>query len=409
MEKPQPSEEPALSSKAAKAAVESDWLINLEVSLIRDDEPNDEEGTQGTRSTSQNARKIIRVLQPPDVQVAAVRKIIMDATKIPEKEQRLWLASTGEPVLHGAVSPPNAEGVVSLLLRRVPLDPRLEALYRMVCMDSVDERHELMALMMKHRRAGECFCGGDHSSMSQLSDKDGDDLESFCCAICHFRKRPGSVTTNSDGVVQELMVCRECEFAVCTFCLPGDEGWTPPADPYGRLADEAVALGAKMANVGGWFGGRGHMCGLPRVQCRTGIAPRAYRGNLENEEPRFGSDVGVAMCPDKQVLHDGIRLRVLLDEKVRDILVDQGQDYASVEIDKVLPKGATIGDMISYRDALKKSTLWPIVVEVLENQFSHYRTRDGDPARAYQTTKKLSFGVEEAVFELGARVDDGDY
>ena len=115
------------------------------------------------------------------------------------------------------------------------------------------------------------------------------------------------------------------------------------------------------------------------------------------------------MNRDKQVLHDGIRLRIVLNEKIRDILTDQGQDYASVEIDKVLPRGATIQDMISYRGALEESTLWPIVVKDLENQFSHYRTRDGDPARAYQTAKMLSFGIEEAVFELGARIDDGDY
>ena len=284
MEKPQPSDEPELSNKAVEATVESDWLINLEVSLVRDDEPN-EEVAQGTlHALSQNVRKIIRVLQPPDIQVSDVRKIILDATKIPKKEQRLSLASTGEPVLHGAISAPNAEGVVSLLLRRVPLDPRLEALFKMVCMDSVKERHALMALMMKHRRAGECFCGDDRSSMSQLSENNGDDLKSFSCAICHFHKRPGSVTTRHDGVVQELMVCRKCDFAVCTFCLPRDEGWTPPVDPYRRLTDEAITLGRKMADVGSWFGGRGHLCGRPRIECRTGIAPRAYRGHFENEE-----------------------------------------------------------------------------------------------------------------------------
>ena len=52
MEKPQPSDEPEISNKAVEATVESDWLINLEVSLVRDETKRKVESKQCTQNNS---------------------------------------------------------------------------------------------------------------------------------------------------------------------------------------------------------------------------------------------------------------------------------------------------------------------------------------------------------------------
>lgn len=403
--------EPDLRSQAIDAVVGSDWLVNLVVALVDGAGPN----AQASQAASDHvgSKVVVRALQPPDIRVADVRRIIREGTGIPEEEQRLTLASTGEHVLHGKLPSPDTEGIVSLLLERASPDPRLAALFDMVRMSDAEERFELMATMMKSRRAGGCYCGGsDDWPMNVVRDSDEGLLESLCCARCFFRKRPGCVTTVG-GEVKELLYCSDCGFSICSRCRHrADERWDPPEDPYEALAELAVGLGGKMAGFAAWFGGRGHFCGHPRVECRDGIAPRAYRGRYvasdASREEKREREPGVPVRRETKVLHDGVRMRIVLSEEVRAIL--GSRNTSGVEVDRVLPAGATCQDVMSYRGALKSSKdLWPIVAGHLEDQFSYYRTRDGDQARAYQTTKLLSFGIEEAVYELGANIDDGDY
>uniref|UniRef100_A0A6U2HPC0 Uncharacterized protein n=1 Tax=Pseudictyota dubia TaxID=2749911 RepID=A0A6U2HPC0_9STRA len=415
-----------LKAKAVDATVEAEWLVKIHISIEPDGEEND-----GQRSGT-TAIETLSILQPPDVSVKDVRRYVRRTKNIPGKEQRLFLSGTGVPVIHGPIPPPDATGAVRLSLRRVRLDPRLEALYEMVGMDDVKERHEHMQLMMRPRPARGCYCGRDDSMVPLRVEGDaadttaGDEAGAGArataggapeCAKCLFREVPGQ--TSRFGIMApgggytwielRLLACAECQFALCTSCHRNDDGWAAPADPYAALEEKAVKLGRKMASIGCWFGGRGHLCGHPSVTVDDGPIPRRHRTDMKSETDR-SSRHGIVVNGPRQVLHRGVRLRVRLTEAVRRTLEENGVDYCKVEFNKVLPDGATIEDVISYRDALSRTHhAWGVVAKDLEDKHPFYETRDGDRARAFPTHKLVSFGLEEAVIELGADISDGDY
>ena len=116
---------------------------------------------------------------------------------------------------------------------------------------------------------------------------------------------------------------------------------------------------------------------------------------------------------ETKLLQDGVRLVVRFNEEARDFLISVGLEGAmkEKEIDRILVEGASTSDMMSIRSAWKTGpdTVWKALAQEWSRRHPNFRTWDGNPAQPYSTTKLVSFGVDEVVYEVGVRIDDGDY
>jgi hypothetical protein len=120
---------------------------------------------------------------------------------------------------------------------------------------------------------------------------------------------------------------------------------------------------------------------------------------------------GIGIDRETKVIPNGFRLVVRLDDNVHAMLNAKGEkrSLTRLEVDQVCANGATIQDIINFREALPKSRVWSVVANEMQNRFPLYQTSEGAPASAYVTLKLVSFTLAEAVFEIGADISDGDY
>ena len=103
----------------------------------------------------------------------------------------------------------------------------------MVKLGDVEERHELMDLIMtkRPRIPGECNCAtiSDNSTneinavMIEMDYMPSIDDDPIHCTRCG-----GSLKWHGD----KLFACRECNFSLCQNYRSFDEGWVIPPDPY---------------------------------------------------------------------------------------------------------------------------------------------------------------------------------
>ena len=317
---------------------------------------------------------------------------------------------------------------VTTELRQTTLDPRLESLYEMVGLGDWEERDEIMGRMSRTRVAGKCPAG--HELIK--GENDNGDLprdhqnQLHVCAICNrsIHRRH----------VLGMVLCVECGFSLCTPCKERDAGSPAEEDPYAALEAFALNIAREFACWSCAFGGRGHMCGYPTFQLTSEYTPRMLH---------FGSGAGLyddgddedekeAFCikEDTKMLHDGVRLITRFDSDVREFLMEADEstnasflqrnccarrelpDAAkNAEIDQCLEDGGTIQTMMDLRGAWIRPPhdIWPKLANEWSNRFWSYTTIGGDRAVPYATTKLVSYELDTVIFEVGVRIDDGDY
>ena len=148
------------------------------------------------------------------------------------------------------------------------------------------------------------------------------------------------------------------------------------------------------------------MCGLPSIDYKSEFAPQLLRhGRCDEDEFQIHYDT--------KVLHDGIQLKIRFDRAARTYLKSCGleEEMYAAEVRETCDYGATIEDMMELREAWKKNSsgVWATLCQEWRRRYPSYTTADGDPAQPYNTTKLVSFDLEEAVYEIGVSIADGDY
>lgn len=296
----------------------------------------------------------------------------------------------------------------TLQLTVLPVDERLEALFKMVSLDSVKERDEIMHRSLTARMAR--HCPGGHALKTSITGENCQEYPSLECAKC-FRLISQSRGASSNGRAFTFSACCSCDYALCCFCLEDDQG-RPAVDPdhvYEALQTMAIELAKSRAEIATWFGGKGHMCGIPAVTTDHELGPKAYQVNKFGRS-NLPDNHATKVHGRKLVVHQGARLRVFLSQELRSILTQQ--ECATLEVDEVRASGATCGDICGFRGALSKwsrSPLWPKINAHFQNRFPHYKTWDGKQPEAYIKMRLLNYFVDDVVFEVDGAIDDGDY
>lgn len=217
----------------------------------------------------------------------------------------------------------------------------------------------------------------------------------------------GTITVG--GRELTLSKCGECcEFALCRFCLEKDRGRSAvdPDSVYQALQDMAIDLANRRASIACWFGGKGHLCGIPSVSWNHELGPKAYK---VSEFARIDHPP-TEVRPGTLVVHPGARLRVSVAEELQSILTQD--ECKQIQVDEVKEQGATCDDIVTIRSSISRwsnSPLFPKTNRHCQKRFPNYSTRCGEQPEAYITMKLRDYSVEGSVFELGASFDDGDY
>jgi len=353
-------------------------------------------------------------LLPRDAKVHEVKKLLSEQYGCQQQQIKLSDGLNNCPVLHGPIFHESSATERKLNLIITALDDRLEALYRMVSLSSVEERDRIMHFSLRARRPRQCPY--DHDLDTEINEENERSFASLnlCCARCSTAHSPGYTIRIGDRFLAWFACssCAECTFALCHRCLENDEGRpaVAPEDCHQALRDMAVALAFKRAEIACWFGGKGHLCGIPSVKWYHELGPKAYqvddiRRNLPRDHP-------ANVHQSTLILHPGACLRVVLSEDLQSVLSPEERD--EIQVDQVREKGATCDDIIDLRNSLSQWSRSPLDVfskinAFYQNRFPFYKTRCGDQSEAYITCKLISFHEEGAVFRVDASIDDGDY
>ena len=407
--------------------------------------------------------QLFSVLLPSNTSVSEVKQLIETRLRIEAKEQRLALlvpskkgsgggdsagsSSSAIPIFHGPIineptsSTTTPEEGVTIALKRVPLDARLEALYRLTGYGDHWERDEITARMLTPRREKQCPAGHDlvpllpdqqrQAAAAPPGNSDSGveaampfvDYQAFACAKCHWTHKPGStsiytVPNTRERVTQEPMVCRSCRYALCKFCWVQDAGRPEfTTDPYELVQELALQVSKRMADTACWFGGRGHMCGLPVVNLGPSEFANQRLRQVDTGRSRRGSassphDRGICIHQGVPIVVPGVHLVIRFDDDLHGVMAAAGreQELKELEVDEITDEEVNVGRIIECREALlKASNLKSIVVEEWQHRFPTYQTRCGSQAEPYIRMRCVSFTVERVEFQISVHIDDGDY
>jgi len=335
------------------------------------------------------------MLCSPDATAQDVKEVLSNRRRLGYTHHvEMRLTDAQEAPVFGSFPKNQPPLATRLNLRVVPLDPRLESLYQLVGMGVESERDRMMERMLVQRNPRDCP-GGHSLPLEQPSHGRNNVMMCQKCVWHAFRGRG----------------CQTCNYALCSGCLQDDHGLSV-TDPYEAVVRIAVDIGRKIAGVLGNSG-----LGLVSTSIRWRSDLGEIRPSLFPEDPRWH---GLRIDDSAQVLHNGVRLIVRLSERLREVVradlagekdsKEDGMNTTKVlcpgEVDEVLENGATLLELKQYGKALVETESWTVVTRVLQDRASRTVGAFEDKPKAYVTTLKLvSFGFDQVIYEVCAKVD----
>jgi hypothetical protein len=244
-----------------------------------------------------------------------------------------------------------------------------------------------------------------HGSPSQESDGMDEPIYSGCIVN-------GPMSTHLPFMTLKCLVKEPNHLLLSLFSVTslGDE-WeraelmqrmqTDGVDPVERIQSLALHIARQRASVAAWFGGKGHWCGHPPVQ---------FTEELAKYQPReFAMDKVRRVSRNTIVLHPGVRVMVLLSNRLKELLPANVQEQVSTE-HTIGDSGATLQYVFAIRNQLKENTSsWQSIQQSLREEFPTYETRRGTPPLADERLTFQSYSLEEVVYLKDVIIENDDY